>query len=207
MYNTFIWDFDGTIFDSYPHIAASMYKMAKIHGIKGTLQEMRDALEIDYSTAYKVFSLTDEQIKEFRGYELEYDFEPKAVPFDKTEEVLKTVVDYGYKNYIYTHRAKESTFYYLEKYDLMKYFSGFITADDKFPLKPAPTALLALSEKFNIDKSKAIMVGDREIDVKAGVNAGMEGCLISKKVKESCAKYIFTDIEEILSIIKIDRKF
>jgi FMN phosphatase YigB (HAD superfamily) len=45
------------------------------------------------------------------------------------------------------------------------------------------------------------MIGDREIDVAAGVNAGMTGCLITRKTKTSCAKYIVEDIGDILSLI------
>ncbi len=201
MYNTFIWDFDGTIYDSYPHITASMYKMAQIHGIKGTKEEMRASLEVDFSTAYRDFNLTLEQIAEFRGYERDYELEPKVVPFQNTESVLKKVFEYGKKNYIYTHRAKESTFYYLEKFDLMKYFEDFITSDDKFPLKPNPDALKFLSRKHNISLDKALMIGDREIDVLAGVNAGMTGCLITTKTNVSSAKYIVADIGEIMNFI------
>jgi HAD superfamily hydrolase (TIGR01549 family) len=201
MYNTFIWDFDGTIFDSYPHITASMYKMAQIHGIKGTKEEMRASLEVNFATAYRDFNLTQEQITEFRGYESDYELEPKVVPFKNTEMVLKSVVEQGKKNYIYTHRAKESTFYYLEKFDLMKYFDDFITADDKFPLKPNPDALRYLSEKHNISLDKALMIGDREIDVLAGVNAGMTGCLITTKTNISSAKYIVSNIGDILKLV------
>lgn len=201
MFDTFIWDFDGTIFDSYPHITASMYKMAQIHGIKGTPEEMRASLEIDYKTAYKNFNLTEEQIIEFRGYERDYDLCPKVVPFKNTETVLKAVVESGKKNYIYTHRAKESTFYYLEKFDVIKYFEDFITSDDGFPLKPNPDALLHLAKKHNLDVRKALMIGDREIDVLSGVNAGMTGCLLTTKTNVSSAKYIFSDIGELLSLI------
>ncbi|MBE6647926.1 MAG: HAD family hydrolase [Ruminococcaceae bacterium] len=201
MFDTFIWDFDGTIFDSYPHITASMVKMASNHGIIATSKEIRDALEVNHATAYKLLNLTLEQIKEFREYERDYKFEPEVVPFKMTKTVLKSVVDSGRKNYIYTHRGKESTFYYLEKFDLMKYFSDFITSDDKFPLKPNPCALLALSKRCRIDPKKALMIGDREIDVSAGVNAGMTGCLITTKTNISCAKYIVSDIGDILTLI------
>jgi HAD superfamily hydrolase (TIGR01549 family) len=201
MFDNYIWDFDGTLYDSYPHIATAMLKMAKKHGIKGTYKEMKDALEIDYATACRVFKLTPEQIEEFRGYDHDYSLEPLVAPFEKTESVLKAVIESGKKNYIYTHRAKESTFYYLEKYGLQKYFSGIITRDDGFPPKPAPDALLSLAEKFNLDKSKSLMIGDREIDVAAGVNAGMTGCLITVKTNVSVAKYIFPDIGDILTLI------
>jgi phosphoglycolate phosphatase-like HAD superfamily hydrolase len=46
-----------------------------------------------------------------------------------------------------------------------------------FPRKPDPAALNFLCEKFDIDKSTALMVGDRDIDIDVGHNAGMRGCL------------------------------
>ncbi len=201
MYNTFIWDFDGTIFDSYPHITAAMYKMAHRCGIEGSPKEMRDSLEVDYKTAYADFNLTEEQIIEFRGYERDTELEPKIVPFRKSEMVLKAVCDAGKKNYIYTHRAKESTFFYLEKFGFMKYFEDFITADDGFLPKPNPNALNFLATKCGIDVKKALMIGDREIDVLAGVNAGMTGCLITNKTNISSAKYIVSDVGEIIKLV------
>lgn len=202
MYNSFIWDFDGTIVDSYPHITSAMVKMAERHGIKGTPREMREALEVSFATAYDAFHLTKEQIDEFRSYEKDVSLEPQVTPFQKTEHVLKAVLEKGGKNYIYTHRALESTVYYLEKYDLMKYFSDLITADDGFPWKPDPTALNYLSEKYGIDKQSAIMIGDREIDVLSGVNSGITGCLITTKTNKSCAKYIVGDIGDVLELLK-----
>ena len=201
MFNTFIWDFDGTLFNSYPHITAAMLKMASKYGIKTTAKEVRDALEVNFSNAYKVLNLTPEQIKEFREYEKDDKLEPRIVPFKMTNTVLKSVFDSGKKNYIYTHRAKESTLYYLQKFDLIKYFSDFITSDDEFPPKPNPEALLYLSEKCNIDTKKALMIGDREIDVEAGVNASMTGCLVSTKTGVSCAKYVVPDIGCVLKLI------
>lgn len=55
--------------------------------------------------------------------------------------------------------------------------------------KPKPGMLLKAAEDFNIDLSKSYMIGDSDIDVEAGVNAGCkvikieEGCLIDA-VKE-----------------------
>ena len=50
--------------------------------------------------------------------------------------------------------------------------------DKTYPRKPAPDALLVLVERYSLDLSRSVMIGDRDIDVLAGRNAGMAGILI-----------------------------
>ena len=44
--------------------------------------------------------------------------------------------------------------------------------------KPKPTLLLQAAKDFNVDLSKTYMVGDRESDIKAGINAGTKTVLV-----------------------------
>jgi D-glycero-D-manno-heptose 1,7-bisphosphate phosphatase len=43
--------------------------------------------------------------------------------------------------------------------------------------KPNPGMLLKLMKMFNLDPKKSLMIGDRETDVEAAANAGVEGLL------------------------------
>lgn len=49
--------------------------------------------------------------------------------------------------------------------------------------KPQPGMLTTLAAKHNIDLSKSFMVGDREIDIKAGAAAGTKTILITDETK------------------------
>ncbi len=44
--------------------------------------------------------------------------------------------------------------------------------------KPAPKMILQACEKFNIDKKKSFMIGDRQRDFEAGKNAGLGGSFL-----------------------------
>lgn len=46
--------------------------------------------------------------------------------------------------------------------------------------KPHPKMILDLVEKHQIDQSLSFMVGDKDIDIQAGVNAGMKGIHIKE---------------------------
>jgi D-glycero-D-manno-heptose 1,7-bisphosphate phosphatase len=78
---------------------------------------------------------------------------------------------------------------------------------ESFDRKPNPGMILKATRKHKIDLSKSILVGDKESDIEAGLNAGIQnnylvrtGHLVPKNTK---AKEIFSNLNEIvLSVFK-----
>ena len=52
----------------------------------------------------------------------------------------------------------------------------WITEADPYPRKPAPASLLALVAHYQLDPVRCLVVGNRDLDVLAGVRAGMKIC-------------------------------
>ena len=180
-YRHYIWDFDGTLFDSYPHITYTFCKMMEDAGRPVDPVEADYMLRLSFADARKHFAMPDEVYNVFRMRQRE-DFDPPVVPYPEIKSVLKALSDAGADHYIYTHRDTKSLLYYLDKYDLRACFAGMITSDDDFPLKPAPDALLALMERYGLQKEDCVMVGDREIDIGSGKAAGIAGCLFDERL-------------------------
>ena len=180
-YRHYIWDFDGTLFDSYPHITYTFCKLMAEAGRSVDPAEVDYMLRLSFADARKHFAMPDAVYEVFRMRQRE-DFDPPVVPYPEIEAVLKALQDAGADHYIYTHRDTKSLHYYLDKYDLGKYFAGMITADDAFPLKPAPDALNALMARYGLQREDCVMVGDREIDIGSGKAAGMAGCLFDERL-------------------------
>ena len=66
--------------------------------------------------------------------------------------------------------------------------------------KPKPGMLLEAKDKFNLDLKNSIMVGDKERDIEAGLNAGLHETYLldeSRKIKHSKATKIVTSLYEI----------
>ena len=76
----------------------------------------------------------------------------------------------------YTHRDA-GAIRQLKEDGLWTLFSDAVTKEDGFPAKPAPDALNALVARNNLLPKECAMVGDRDIDIDAGHNAGMSGYL------------------------------
>ena len=193
----YIWDFDGMLFDSYPHITAAFCKMMKEKGIEVDPAEAQSLFEISYGHAYENYGAGRDERLIHQKYEHDYELEPKAVPFPNTVETIRTLYERGAKHFLYTHRGHESSQYYLNKFGIDIYFEGFVDSSMNFAQKPSPDAVNWICETYGLDKSETVMIGDREIDVLSGKNAGVSGCLFTKKENvESKADFIIRDIIE-----------
>ena len=174
------WDFDGTLYDSYPNVthaflctldelgypelvtpreALSLLKVS----VFSAVQHCAGMAGLDVSRALEVFSRYHAQESSF-------------APYTGLSECLRALRTAGVHHYLYTHRDRRAV-EQLEQDGLWSLFSDGVTSEDGFPHKPAPDALRCLLARNAIDPATAAMVGDRDIDIEAGHNAGMRGVL------------------------------
>jgi len=69
--------------------------------------------------------------------------------------------------------------------------------------KPAPGMLLQAQKDFDIDLENSIMIGDKERDIEAGLNAGLHTTYLfdaTKTLKKSKATKIVSSLDEIWKI-------
>lgn len=197
----YIWDFDGMLFDSYPHITSAFLKALGEYGKTADYDEAKALLEITFAHAYEHYDVSEEEKATFRKHEHNYFLRPIAVPFENTCKTVEALFKSGKKQFLYTHRGFETSQHYLEEYGLKKYFTAFVDSSMNFPSKPSPDAVNYICDAYGLDRSETVMIGDREIDVLSGKNAGTYGCLFTKKDNvESAADFIIKDIIEILNI-------
>lgn len=186
MYKNYIWDFDGTLYDTYPIMMDSiMASLQQDFSTKGDEEKIYYLLKSESSKAVaKAYNLTFEDFTE--GFKLFEKFDPRrAKPFKGTQEVLETIQNLGGQNFILTHRTLASTQKMLEQDGLDHLIVEIIGSDQNFPRKPDPSALNYFLEKYNLDPKETVMIGDRKLDVEAGDNAGVAS--------------IFFDVEDILN--------
>lgn len=180
-YLHYLWDFDGTLFDSYPHVLASLQKVLAEENITCDSTELWRRLLVNYSEGRKYAGISMEAYQRFVDYQYIMDdneIEPKVIPFDGMRDLLHDIVKNGGKNYLYTHRNKTSLAF-LDRFGMTEFFTDFVTSEEHFPNKPAPDAVLAIIERNHLDPAQCVMVGDRLIDGMSGINAGIAGVLIT----------------------------
>ena len=188
MYRHIIWDFDGTLYDTYPVMARAFAQALAEFGhsepeceVFARLKRSRPHTAEHYREKYGVGGGFFE-LEHKRRLEAEW---ADCAPFPGIPALLREVCEGGGRNYLYTHRGG-SALRYLERDGLRGLFTGFVTGEDGFPRKPCPDAILHLLRTHEIPPKKALMIGDRELDVMAAKNAGIAACLFAL-LGEECA--------------------
>ncbi len=179
MYDFLIYDFDGTLSDTYPVFTEAFVKLLEKYDIPHDRKTVYGLFKRSVGAAlnhYEFPMSKDEAKKEFWAIYQPIALEKQEL-FPDAEEILRFGRSMGKKNYVYTHSG-------LWVYDLMERmgisdcFDFVIDSTYEFPPKPAPDALNFLIEKCGIDKSRALMIGDRGLDIDVGHAAGINACMI-----------------------------
>lgn len=184
-----LWDFDGTLFDTYPAYTAIVKEVMGEANV--TDKEIFAQLKISFTDAFHHFRLTEEQIKTIR--KKARSLEPKDLkPFPYLVDVLKL----ANKNVIMTHKERVDVAAILSYHKLDGYFADMVAGDDGYPRKPHPASYEFLHEKHRID----LAVGDREIDILPAKLLGIKTCLFQNKTPG--ANYYLNDYIEFIRVVK-----
>lgn len=176
-----IYDFDGTISDSYPLFVRFLHEAADKRGypIPCSDGELYRASKQTLYAAY--LRIGGESVCPYQTFaddfhELQRLHKDEFRIFPEARELLLRAKAAGKHNYIYTHTGpvvKEM----LANMGVLELFDFILDDSYGFPMKPAPDALLFFLKKFDLAPEGCMMIGDRPIDAYAGMRAGMQGCL------------------------------
>lgn len=164
-----LWDFDGTLFDTYPAYSEIFYE---ILGCTVTKQEILSHLKVSFRHAVSHYKLTDQQLKEM--FMREESLHPRLTPpFPHVENILK----FAELNVIMTHKPRKEVLHILEYYEMDGYFKEIVAGEDGFERKPHPESYIYLHNKYKLD----LVIGDREIDILPAATIGIKTCLFQNK--------------------------
>lgn len=204
----YIWDFDGTLFDTYPAMVDGAWQALKDFGISMDKKEIYFKMK-KYSTSYLI-NESNLNAREFNELFHRYEKESTEVsrPFPETKQVLEMLKDNGGRHFILTHRLTESTWGLLKEHRLAHLIEEVVGIDQDFPRKPDPASLNYLIDTFHLERTDTMMIGDRLLDIEAGKNAGVATCLydIDHFLGEIPADYVVGNLNEILTLQSIIKK-
>lgn len=200
-----IWDFDGTLFDTYPSTTQALILALQRRGLDAPYDEAYGLLKQTVGVALKFYH-------EKFGLGADFDAEfnrirntetlGMCVPYPGIRPLLEDINAAGGYNYISTNRDG-MLFKILDIHGMTSLFRGFATSEDKLPLKPDPAMNIMLIEKFAMDKSEAVIIGDRELDVVSGQRAGIRGMAYSDGSGSPipCADFTATSISQMRALL------
>lgn len=205
VFTDIIWDFDGTLFDTYPSMTSAFKRALLDYGIEESEENILQYMKISQSEARNYYMnryrLEDKFVEKFNQYEKSIPPE-FAKPFPYAKEICEEIKKCGKKNFILTHRGN-STLKYLKAYGMEDCFEEIITKHNGFKRKPDPEGYLYLIKKYNIDKKNALIVGDRDFEILAGKAAGIKVCLYNTNNIDYAEEpdYFIKSLKELRNIV------
>ena len=194
-YKLYIFDLDGTLFDSDQMIIETfhyLYKKYKPEGFKVDEKKLltfsgppirislkQEFPELDQEELLKVWR--KESLKNYPIY---------TKLFPGSLEILSTLVEKNYKVAIVTNKHRHAADEAFKLFGIADLGIWSVSGDDIKEQKPAPEGIFLAMEHFNVkDKSEVIYIGDSVYDAKTAENAGIDFALVSwspRKLPEDC---------------------
>lgn len=144
------------------------------------------------------YELTDEQItylcESFRRISLIY-----LCLFPDTLACLEGLKKAGKKIYLLSNAQRSFTWQELETTGLAPYFDGILISSDENCMKPDPEFYNICCERYGLDKSQSVMIGNElKSDMAGAKAAGIDGFYINRypvfhEEKEPLYKYVSKD--------------
>ncbi|MDF2636223.1 MAG: HAD-superfamily hydrolase, subfamily variant 1 [Pelosinus sp.] len=176
IYKAVLFDLDGTVLDtsdlivsSFIHTFQKHYKrelaLSEIHAFFG--KTLRAAME--YLGPDKV----EELIQTYREYSLTHHDQMITI-FSGVIETIQALYEAGIMMAIVTSKTKKTTLRGLKLFDLDKYFSVIIGADQCQNHKPHPEPIQNALLQLQIRPEECLMVGDSPFDLISARQAGVK---------------------------------
>ncbi|MBQ9604359.1 MAG: HAD family hydrolase [Firmicutes bacterium] len=214
MYKLAIFDMDGTILDTIQDLANGVNHALTCMGMPTrTVEYVRSIVGNGIRTTLTLCApqgITEDELNSLHEaftpfYEKHRTDNTGA--YAGVKELLQKLRKDGIKTAVISNKSDESV-----KALCVEYFDGLFDMPrglvEGVPKKPAPDSVNTIIEKFGVEKSEAVYIGDSEVDVQTAKNAGIDGIFVTwgfrgrEQLKENGAVVIADNTEEVYILIK-----
>jgi len=212
-YKLAIFDLDGTILNTIEDLAdATNYTLEQFSYPLRTLDEVRRFvgngirnLLIRAAPAGLPDEKIDELFSVFYQYYLTHS-DVKTRPYDGIPELLSALREKGMRLAVVSNKADAAVKRLMEQY-FPGCFDAAVGERTNVRRKPAPDSVFEVLTALGFERTKAVYIGDSEVDVQTAANAGMDCIAVSwgfrdrEILMKAGAKHIVSTPEELLDSI------
>ena len=209
-----IFDFDGTLGDTRRNIVTTMQMTIAALGLPSRSDAecvstiglpLYGCFEALYPNMDKTIiqQCTDTYRRIFQ--ENLQNIKPQTFP--KVVETLSALKEQGFLLAIASSRSHASLVELTQNLGISDVISYLIGADDVKKAKPNPEPVLNVLEVLGYEATQTLVVGDMNVDILMGVNAGTKTCGVTygngtkRELEEAGADYIINSINELIEIV------
>lgn len=210
-----IFDLDGTLLNTLEDLARAGNHMCELHGWptfsldeyrykvgNGQLKLVERLIPAEFAGDGHVF---EQALTEYRAYYATHKRD-RTAPYEGIDETLDQLSAAGITLAVLSNKDHAATKPLVREYfgDRFELAQGRI---DAFPPKPEPPITLHVLEQLGADPSATLYVGDSNVDIACGHNAGMRACGVAwgfrgrAELEAAGADYVIDHPRELLDIV------
>jgi len=203
---------DGTLIDSYKTIYNAMILTLDEQKIPHSINEIEFIKRIGqhFKDIFEAFNVEvndfDSYLKLYKNIYMEQMNHSRLYP--GVLEVLTELKNNKKNISLLTTKAQDQAEKIVDYFDLKKYFDIVMGRQDGIAHKPSPEPLLKICNDLNINIVDTLIIGDTELDIQCGKNAGSSTCAVTygyrskDLIENERPDFIIDRFEEILSLDK-----
>lgn len=205
MYNTIIFDVDGTLIDTEKAVLGSLQKVLRTDYDKAVaLEDLYFVLGIPGAKSLPQLGISNIDKANERWNYFMKDFFHSIEVFSGIKDVLETLKSRKINQGIVTSKTNEELINDFVPFGLSSYLTHTVCADDTERHKPNPEPLLKFLEISGADPKKSIYIGDTVYDYECARDAGIDfglalwGCKNHQNIQ---ATYKFERPQDIIGLL------
>lgn len=210
-YNLIVFDLDGTLTSSHKTIYESTRRTLLELGISTELDEKKfyGMIGLHFIDIFNKLNIPVDDFEEFirlyRSFYFEYIGSSK--PYHGVTEILDYLLYNDIKSALLTTKSQVQADMIIDYFRLRKYFSSVMGRRDGIGVKPSADPLLKILEELGESADRTLIVGDTEMDIRCGKNAGVGTCAVTfgyrdiEALKAESPDFIINDILELKNIL------
>jgi phosphoglycolate phosphatase/pyrophosphatase PpaX len=174
------FDLDGTLTDSINTIFLSTVKTLEQLNIpnKLTLEDLRTRVGYHFQDMFLALNIPVTDFEEYLAiYKQHYlEFINKSTLYPGVVEVLSYLNKTQIKISLCTTKVQSQADMIITHFKLSEYFSMILGRRDNIKNKPSAEPLLFICNQLGVKPEDTLIVGDTELDIGCGKNAGAKTC-------------------------------
>jgi len=193
-YDTFLFDWDGTLARTVELWLQEIHKRYQEYGIEITEQE--NARQFGNLKAPLEYGLPVHQLSEFQEgvNTVMHSLLPGVGLYDDATVMLRKLKDNGKHVALITTSLRKNLDVVMASHGVEDMFDLIVTSEDVQKHKPNPEGILLAIGRLLADPARTIMLGDTDKDLLAAKNAGIDSALFYPE-----AHSIMYDLEDLRS--------
>ena len=206
-----VFDLDGTLTMSHDSIYKTTLKTLSEFNIeaKFTYEDFLDKIGLHFQDIFDDFGMNVPDVENFINVykSLYFDFIDATKLYPGVESLLQNLKADDYKIVLLTTKGQDQAEKIINHFNLSGYFNFIMGRRPGMAHKPSAEPLQFICDQLNVAVDKTLMIGDSEMDIRCGKNAGSKTCAVTfgYRTKEALAAenpdFIIEHFNEFINIV------